>query len=96
MMRTFFGLHVESDDFAGVVAAGLFEGADGCRDISPFALFSSPHHCGLDGDRWAGGDRRLTRRAETSVEYGDGRLSWFARNGGAADRGRKWTGTVEP
>ena len=60
-----FGLHVEGDDFSGVFIAGLLEGADGGHGISPFSLFSSPHHCGLDGDREAGGDRRFTRRAET-------------------------------
>jgi len=54
------GLDAEGDDFAGeFVRAGLLEGADGRHCKSPFP-YSSPHHCGLDGDRQVGGDRRRT------------------------------------
>ncbi|MBX3547509.1 MAG: hypothetical protein KF818_32645, partial [Chelatococcus sp.] len=59
------GLDAEGDDFAGELVAGLLEGADGRHFKSPFPL-SSPHHCGLDGDRQAGGDRRRTPQGPDS------------------------------
>ena len=43
---------------------------------------SSPHHCGLDGDRQAAGDRRRTcPQAGAQRRMTAGRLSCFARNG---------------
>ncbi len=43
---------------------------------------SSPHHCGLDGDRQAAGDRRRTcLQAAAQRRMAAGRLSCFARNG---------------
>ncbi len=43
---------------------------------------SSPHHCGLDGDRQAAGDRRRTcLQAGAERRMAAGRLSCFARNG---------------
>lgn len=43
---------------------------------------SSPHHCGLDGDRQAAGDRRRTcSQAGAQRRMAAGRLSCFARNG---------------
>jgi len=43
---------------------------------------SSPHHCGLDGDRQAAGDRRRTcLQAGAQRRMAAGRLSCFARNG---------------
>jgi hypothetical protein len=57
---------------------------------SPYSLFPSRDHRGLDGDRQAGDDRRCIRlRTEAQRRMPGGRLSCLARNGGAAARGRK-------
>ncbi len=53
-----------------------------------FALFG-PRLRGLDGSRKTGDDRTAPRRGRNAMEGGWKRLSWTARNGGAADRGRK-------
>jgi hypothetical protein len=58
-------------------------------------MFSSPRHCGLDGDQRAGGDRRLTRQGPAKRRTVAGDFLVCARNGGAAVRGRKWADTVE-
>jgi len=49
----------------------------------------SPHHCGLDGDQVPGaiGDASLATAAQ--AKDGGRQLSWFARNGRKAFRGRK-------
>ena len=60
------GLDAEGDDVAGeLVRAALLEGADGRHCKSPFSV-PEPHHCGLDGDRLAGGDRRRTPKGPDS------------------------------
>jgi len=64
------GLDAEGDDFAGeLVRAGLLEGADGRHSISPFSVPETAP-CGLDGDRWAGGDRRRIACDRSKAEDG--------------------------
>jgi len=84
------GLEGERGDFADEAVLSLGEGADVSHDSSPCSLFPSRDHRGLDGDRQAGDDQRCIRLGtEAQRRMPGGRLSCLARNGGAADRGRK-------
>src|SRR5690625_5069652 len=83
-----FGLDAEGDDVAGeFVRAGLLEGADGCHCKSPFSV-SEPAPL---RPRWRSTGRRRTQAHPRTAGgwTAQEKLSWLARNGGSAVRGRK-------
>jgi len=55
---------------------------------------SSPHHCGLDGDRQAAGDRRRTCSAGRSAAEDGGRETFLFREEWAQPKGRKSIGAI--
>src|SRR6185312_16049278 len=76
-----FGLEAEGDDLALEIAVDLLERTDVSHVTSP-CCFRARDHCGLDGDRRAGDDRRRTRsRAGAQRRMTAVRLSCLARNG---------------
>jgi hypothetical protein len=54
----------------------------------------SPHHCGLDGDRRAEGDRRGIACDRSAAEDGSQATLLFREDDGAAGRGRKSLGAI--